>query len=110
MDNNTLALVLWDRRFFPSTIPNPLLPSLSYSKHTLQFWLVSSLWSRAFASILAILAPFMVTYLVMLLQWEIALKNQGKIRKPPIVPYCVPLLGHALSFLWDPANLATSIV
>ena len=110
MDNNTMALIPWHSHFHPSIIPEPLPLYIDHSNQALRVWLVSGLCSWASAGVLTILSSFMVTYLVTLLRWNLALQDDDTSKKPPMVPYWIPLLGHAISFLWDTAELATSIV
>lgn len=45
--------------------------------------------------------PFILTYLFTSLFASTVFRSYWKITKPPLAPYSVPVLGHALSFFWD---------
>ena len=45
--------------------------------------------------------PFFVTYLLTLLGSSMVLRSLWHIRSPPLAPYSIPFVGHALSFFSD---------
>lgn len=45
--------------------------------------------------------PFILTYVVTSCCSSIVFRSYRKDARPPLAPYLVPVLGHALSFLWD---------
>lgn len=44
---------------------------------------------------------FILTYLFTLMQSISAQKSKKVIKKPPVVPYAVPVVGHAMMFVWS---------
>lgn len=48
-----------------------------------------------------LLLPFIVTYIITRLCWEIALWTKGPSNLPPTIPYTVPLLGNAFYLAWN---------
>ena len=69
--------------------------------------------TRSLCELIAILilcAPFALTYLITSYGSQNAVAPGNASRQPPMVPYCVPLLGNVLHYLWDTADLASSIM
>ena len=50
--------------------------------------------------------PFLLTYLITSLAASEAWRSKRKDSKPPLAPYWVPVLGHALEFFWDTGVVA----
>lgn len=53
--------------------------------------------------------PFIITYLTTLLQVVTTFKKGKPRGSPPTVPYWIPWIGHAWSFVLSPTRLAQSV-
>lgn len=51
--------------------------------------------------------PFLLTYLITSLLASEVVRSRRKDTEPPVAPYWIPVLGHALSFFWDTGVVAT---
>lgn len=60
-------------------------------------------------SILALLLALVLNYLRTTIQSEIAVRRRKVAKHPPVMPYCMPYISHALDFAWDMGSLATQI-
>ena len=56
---------------------------------------------KAYLFPLVIAMPFIVTYLITSLFSSIVFRSYRRDDKPPLAPYWVPVLGHAISFFYD---------
>ncbi|KAI9724629.1 MAG: hypothetical protein M1828_003653 [Chrysothrix sp. TS-e1954] len=54
-----------------------------------------------------LLLPFILTYLSTCLQAFFSVHTTGDGKKPPVAPYWIPGLGHALPFLWRTSNVSS---
>jgi len=69
----------------------------------------SGQWDRSIITLLLLLTPFVLTYPVTLLKSKAALSVHEDGKKPALVPYWIPLVGHVVSYLLDAARLASAI-
>lgn len=60
-------------------------------------------------TLLILSLPFISTYFITLMKAETALRSKKDARHPPTFPYWVPLLGHGMSLIWNPADLVASV-
>lgn len=54
--------------------------------------------------------PFQICYLVTRLVFVWAFQSKATEKKPPTLPYYVPILGSALSYIADPLKFVTAYV
>jgi hypothetical protein len=45
--------------------------------------------------------PFLITYSITTWQSSAALQSAGSRRRPPLVPYAIPGLENAITWIWD---------
>jgi hypothetical protein len=61
--------------------------------------------ARLCAAILLLLLPFALTYGITSLLFKVTRWSSVKGRRAPLVPYSIPLIGHAMAFAFSVAGL-----
>lgn len=71
------------------------------------FFFLSTLGTsaRACIFILLLLLPFAVTYIISSLLFKATRWSNVKGRRAPLVPYSIPVIGHAMAFTFSVADL-----
>ena len=70
---------------------------------------LSIVWDWRLATLVMLSLPFISTYLITLMEAEIALRSKKDARQPPTFPFWVPFLGHGVPLIWNPADLVASV-
>ena len=84
------ALASWDPQS-PST-PEPFSPHINMMSQPYTIGVLTCL-------------PFILTYLFTTIEAKVAARSKKIGRKAPLVPYAVPIIGHAGMFVWSLARL-----